>query len=120
MKKLFNKLPSFFAKEKKYYIPYHMATNQKHQMLITLINAYPDGVATWLFSTPEHGIMNQWDVCRLLRQKGVDIKMKSQPHTNRYGRETEISYYSIAENSITFARELEIKMRENLTPVDKS
>jgi len=110
----------FAPKAKRYYIPLHMATSQSHQMLITLINAYPDAVATWVFSTPEHGIMNQWDVCRLLRKKGVDIVLKSEPHINRFGRDTQISYYSIAENSIEFARELEVKMRENLNPSDKS
>jgi hypothetical protein len=110
----------FKKRERRYYIPAHMATSQSHQMLITLINAYPNAVATWVFSTPEHGIMNQWDVCRLLRKKGVDIVLKSEPHINRFGRDTQISYYAIAETSITFARELEVKMRDNLNLIDKS
>jgi flavoprotein len=99
-------------KQPRYYIPYEVATSQTHQMLITLINEYPNAVATWVFNTPEHGIMNQWEVCRLLRKRGVNIECKELPHVNRFKRETKISFYQLTGENYQFAVELERKMRK--------
>lgn len=102
----------FTRKEGKYYIPYHVATSQQHQMLITLINEYPNAIATWIFNTPEHGIMNQWDVCMKLRKRGIDIDCKEMPHVNRFKRKTVISFYILVPESFQKAVELEISMRK--------
>jgi hypothetical protein len=99
-------------KPQRYYIPYEVATSQTHQMLITLINEYPNAVATWIFNTPEHGIMNQWDVCRKLRRKGVDIECNEMPHINRFKRKTVISFYHLVPDKYQFAVELERSMRK--------
>lgn len=101
MKKLFKNI--FGKKPKRYYINPELAKNQKHLMLITLINAYPNAVATWVFSSPEYGIMNQWARCmnlrRLLKDKDkVKIVTIEKPHTNRYGHSSKLSYYQIADN----------------------
>jgi hypothetical protein len=86
-------------------------TSQKHQMLISLIKAYPKGVGTWEFAHPSEGIMNQWDCCSKIRKMGIDVITDETPHTNRYGKPTVKSYYRIAETSYQLAVETELKLR---------
>jgi hypothetical protein len=87
-------------------------TSQKHEMLITLLSAYPDGVPTWQFNTPEIAIMNQWNVCRSLRLLKISIVLDSKRHVNKFGRKIYVSAYRIEPSSYQRAVEMEIKMRK--------
>lgn len=79
-------------------------------MLLALLEAHPNALATWVFNSPEHGIMNQWDVCMRLRRRGVRIETVYSHHVNRYKRPVRIAAYRVVDKLV--AAEIEGKMRK--------